>query len=141
MCIIKTGSLKFDPSRLLKDDRFAVARRHMRQKQTPTRELARQSGALLRYCLRRLPKAFASNQVNLEGFIELTHPYPQDVIDAVKARFEKAGFTVQYTFSDDTPTFDHLGFTPPADWIERLLGLSESGDKAMDEAAQWLVKR
>jgi hypothetical protein len=139
MCLRKGGSAKFDPDRLLTDESFSASRKRMREKQTPERDLKRQAGALLRLCLRRLPEAFADNKANMEAFIELSHPYPQDVIDALKARFEKAGFKVEHTFRDEKPTYDHLGFTPPKDWIERLLAMSEAGEKALDEAVQVLV--
>jgi hypothetical protein len=141
MCLTKTGSLVFDPSRLTGAERIAAARRRIRNSPTPPDKLKRRVGRLFRRCLDELPQAFRNNQVDLEAFIDLDTVYPLDVINGVKARFEKAGFTVEHTFRDDGITYEHLGFKPPADWIERLLALSEEGDKALEKATETLVVR
>jgi len=129
----------FDPSRLTGAERIAAARRRIRNAPTPPDKLKRKVGRLFRYCLNELPQAFRNNQVDLEAFLDLDTIYPLDVISGVKQRFEKAGFVVEHTYSDEGATYEHLGFRPPADWIERLLALSEEGDKALEKATEKLV--
>lgn len=138
-CVKDTGSLTFDPTRILSAERIASARQNIRGTSTPKSQLARKVGKLFRLCLTRLPKAFDDNKVKMEAFIELPRVYPLDVINAVKARFERAGFVVEYTFSDGEIEYDHLGFTPPADWIERLLRMTEEDESRLDRAVQSLV--
>ena len=139
MCV-RNGRLKvFNTDNLTGAERIAAARRRIRNTPTPQDKLKGKVGRLFRRCLNELPQAFRNNQVDLEAFIDLDIVYPLDVINGVNERFEKAGFTVEHTFRDDDPTYEHLGFKPPADWIERLLSLSEEGDRALEKATEKLI--
>lgn len=101
----------------------AKRRRDIRNTRTPKDALPAQINALHQYCLRQLQQSFDDNKVKMQAWVELPDCYPLDVINGVKKIFEKPGndWTVVYEFSDMIPFSDHLGFTPPKDWIERLL--------------------
>jgi hypothetical protein len=138
-CIKKGRRPTFDPSRLLSDEALSSTRGLIRNRPTAPDKLEREVQRLFRFCVKRLPAAFADNKLKMEAFIDLPRVYPMDVIDGVKARFEKADFKVEYTFQDSDPNFDHLGFTPPEDWIDRLLSMAREDEAALDSAVQSLV--
>ena len=105
------------------EEKEAQRRRLIRVAKTPAAKLPAAVDALTRFCLSKLQEGFAANGMSMTAWVELTEVYPLDVIEGVKARFEKAGndWKVEYSHNDYPPTYDHLGFSLPIDWIDRLL--------------------
>jgi hypothetical protein len=127
------GATLYIPSEL--EARAAARRQLIRNSKTPRNLLAANTDGLYRLCrqllaanlyrlsLEMLQQSSDDNKAKLQAWIELPDVFPMDVINEVKKIFEKPGndWKVEYSFSDSNPTYDHLGFTPPADWIQRLL--------------------
>ena len=101
----------------------AARRRAIRAMKTDADMLPAQINALYNYVLRQLPKAFEDNKIAMQAWIELPDVYPLDIIEGLKKKFEQPGndWKVAYEYRDWGTTFDHMGFTPPSDWMTRLL--------------------